>query len=1067
MNLNAPPLPLSPRLRLPPIALCLHLAASTAIPASAPHNPSPPLSPPLTPSSSSDLREPARWIAVEQGPHHRIWQTKVPPNTQQTTDGDAPSTYVELGTGLNRWDRTQRRWLEAHADFERTPDGYFVALHTQHQAILSPDLNVLGAVDLMTPDERRLRSTILGLALVDGRTGRSVLVAETQMCRAQQVSPTEIVYENAFEGLTADVRYTIAIDRFEQDVILHERIAPEMVSAAGLNPEATRLLVLTEFFDPPTPTKNRRDLLLPHGEKMGDHEIRFGTMTVAAGQAFHAADPAPGLPVTKSWESLEGRQFLVESVHYPSLLPMLQSLPLSPQSRIESLKQRWRRTAFAPPTTTPQTVQSWAAIAPPPRRALASRHDISRPSSLRETERFARDLRPNGPGRRPPSLAEGVVIDYNLTLTSDTNDFTFRADTTYCVRTTLSVGGTAIFEGGTVIKFANSNSPGIVCYGPVRCATAPFLPAIFTSIDDDTVGETLPNSTGNPALGCQADPALQIMRPGQHLHDLRIAHACRGVFFHDYSAGTSSLSHAQFVHCLQALTVNGCGALFHSISLRNLLFDNASVALGGYSFAATGQHLTCHNCPTLATDTQGHIYRTTSTLALINSLLVATGDSGNVALSQTHCASAARSNEVFQTVGAGGFYLARASLRDAGSPAIDPTLAAELHAKTTWPPRIRSGSIASDLLVVPQTPRDVDTPDIGYHYDPIDEAVNNCRLHNGATLRVAADTTLATFGQVGLQLHANTRLLAEGAPGRPVRFCRYQLVQEQSLNWGTYFGTWYAILGPTSPVTNVASAPTADFLFTEFLAPAGLAWHLHSGASYNALQRATLRHSTATGGQLVLLGPPGGTFELGNCLFQRTALRLERTPRFDLWNCLFRAGSVSLDRYANAPPWHVSDCVFDNTTLADTGTLVVNSHNAYVGTAQTQLRSPSGPALTLASFDCATGPFGRCYATATNLVDRGSRPATHAGLFHFTSHTNNLPESTGTVDIGLHYPVAQSTSQPQTATPRDSDQDGVPDTLEDLDGDGAVDSGETDWNNAQDAGLRVRITHPENHQPMP
>jgi hypothetical protein len=61
------------------------------------------------------------------------------------------------------------------------------------------------------------------------------------------------------------------------------------------------------------------------------------------------------------------------------------------------------------------------------------------------------------------------------------------------------------------------------------------------------------------------------------------------------------------------------------------------------------------------------------------------------------------------------------------------------------------------------------------------------------------------------------------------------------------------------------------------------------------------------------------------------------------------------------------------------------------------------------------------------------------------------------VDIGPHY-VALNTS----GNPQDTDSDGLPDYFEDWNGNGSVDSGETDWQDSGDFGLRVYITRPRN-----
>jgi hypothetical protein len=44
--------------------------------------------------------------------------------------------------------------------------------------------------------------------------------------------------------------------------------------------------------------------------------------------------------------------------------------------------------------------------------------------------------------------------------------------------------------------------------------------------------------------------------------------------------------------------------------------------------------------------------------------------------------------------------------------------------------------------------------------------------------------------------------------------------------------------------------------------------------------------------------------------------------------------------------------------------------------------------------------------------------------------------------------------------PLDSDGDGIPDYIEDSNGNGTVNSGETDWQSATDLGLKIIITKP-------
>lgn len=85
------------------------------------------------------------------------------------------------------------------------------------------------------------------------------------------------------------------------------------------------------------------------------------------------------------------------------------------------------------------------------------------------------------------------------------------------------------------------------------------------------------------------------------------------------------------------------------------------------------------------------------------------------------------------------------------------------------------------------------------------------------------------------------------------------------------------------------------------------------------------------------------------------------------------------------------------------------------------------------------GPFGHFYLSPTTLLHQaGSRTAGEAGLAQYTTSTNQAKENASLpVSIGLHYVAAAS------GTPLDSDGDGVPDYVEDANGNGAVDENET------------------------
>jgi len=73
---------------------------------------------------------------------------------------------------------------------------------------------------------------------------------------------------------------------------------------------------------------------------------------------------------------------------------------------------------------------------------------------------------------------------------------------------------------------------GVDVWGSVTCKTGPYCPAILTAMDDNTVGETISGSTGNPS-GYYGSPAINMEgAPGTYQY-LRVAHHEYGLFLPD------------------------------------------------------------------------------------------------------------------------------------------------------------------------------------------------------------------------------------------------------------------------------------------------------------------------------------------------------------------------------------------------------------------------------------------------------------------------------------------------------------------------------------------------------
>lgn len=337
---------------------------------------------------------------LERGPHHAVveWTQR-----QRGPDGqerEVRHRYVQLETGLHYRD-AQGRWQPSAGTLELA-EGAAVYRQGPFQVRLAANVADPAAVVVCTPEGQVLVTRIYGLAYWDPESDRSVLVAEVRDA-AGLLTPEQnaVVYPDAFTDLVADVRLTLSRAGLEQDVILRE--APPPPGAFGLGPRA-ELQLLTEFFDPPTPREHAEggglartnQLTTAAGPRVAPR-LTFGTMSFGKGRAFRLEDSADAVPVRKTWERLEGRQFLIEAVPYEQWRSQLETLP----------KAAGFRSALATPDLRDHLRSA-------PRRTVAAKAT----PELRLAQ--AMPARP------------GVVLDYVLTLVSQ-SDLTLAADTTYYV----------------------------------------------------------------------------------------------------------------------------------------------------------------------------------------------------------------------------------------------------------------------------------------------------------------------------------------------------------------------------------------------------------------------------------------------------------------------------------------------------------------------------------------------------------------------------------------------------------------------------------------------------------
>ena len=462
---------------------------------------------------------------------------------------------------------------------------------------------------------------------------------------------------------------------------------------------------------------------------MVDETLAFGDeFTLREGRAFRLGEVSenePEVPVGKRFTLIDQRPILIETVEHSRLKPWLDLLP-------------------------PARAAGQANAADSATRMVSLGRRLPAGYATRGA------VRPLLAAARPRHWT-GVVLDWEG-LVSGASDVTLKSDMTYKVSGSVTLNGTTTIEGA-VVKYTTGAS--IECYGPVVCKTDSGRPAIFTAKDDDTVGQTLPDSTHNPTTSYYANPALKLRQGGTQFHDLRVSHAQLGLFFYDFSAGSgNAVTHAQFVRCTTALQFNGYGTYFQYFRVGNVLMNNVGTAFYGYSFQGTNENLTLNGFTTVACDYQGGSYGTTSSLAFTNSLLVGTGSDYSGRYVYVKCDSdynrrLGSPTGVFASpVAAGSHYLtANSTYRNVGSPNITPTLATELKPLTTYAPVELTGTLANPTTLAPSVPRDPDTPDLGYHYPALDRIFNNVTVSGVLTLTNGVAVGLR--GTQGLQVGAS------------------------------------------------------------------------------------------------------------------------------------------------------------------------------------------------------------------------------------------------------------------------------------------------------------------------
>lgn len=1001
---------------------------------------------------------------------------------QQTPSSPTPYTLTSRGLSVQTWQRTL---------YEQSPSGQMIP-HLQKYEEIAAGLNFISpTTGELTPSSEEIvilsngtaaatngETTVLFPAdIFEGaiqlQNGGLVLREQPQCVMYSDgtnyvvigtltnsigtlISSNQVLYPGAIVGpggVECDLLLTYRKSGLEADTVF--RSQPPAPEQFGFNGASVKVQLLTEFFNPPTPTQTPGPLDSATG--LRDTALDFGPVRMIRGRAFLTGGASDSeIPVFKSWTPIDANSSaLIEQVPYSEITASLTALPKRSASR--SVRSAFRRVSFG-----------WDLPA-------ARRH-----RRKGETVHLARVK------QRP-----GFIMDY-ITINSDQmlTNFMFQGDTTYYISGPAYMYGDTVLEPGSVLKMNSTGQLNIDENGTLECDTSKYLPAICTSYNDNAVGDWF--GSGSPALG-DVTTFLNFNSTNVVLHDLNFAYATRAITqTSPGSAGSINLWDCEFVDVATAVYAYNVG--LYNVLIGRTENTNAAISLEGPNLVA--ENVT-------ADDGSGFVEADYSgaTVALTNCLvtsqpLLTTGSSVNLETNAVFVVPSP-SAPIYQVVGAGNYYLADDSpYQGIGTTNIDSGLLEDLAQKTTYPPIVYADTNISGLGTLgPVVSRDAGaSPDIGFHYSPLDYVFGGCDLYTNLT--ITSGTAVGWFEETGhvnvsgqpygITLNNGANLSFSGTATLPCNFSQYAMVQERgNNNWNSYSG----YMAPATFNGSIAAQePQLSALFTKF-----------SIAAARTLLRDNSDYGAGTFKDCEFYDCAMSTFDMQylnftNCLLFRNAFTFwdhQTALNFCYENCTFYDGLLATYRLSGeaASSWVIQNSAFDGTAFAwgengTSGNITNFNYNAY-NTNNLSWESYSYPYPPLYGTNEVMGPndvmvtnynwesgwftgsgfVGFYLPTNSPLLNAGSTTANLLGLYHFTSLTNDNPaviEGDNTVDIGYSYVATD-----QYGNPLDSNSDGIPDYLEDANGNGLVDSGEIGWNITGDPGLQVIITQPRNGSTLP
>lgn len=490
-------------------------------------------------------------LTVPRGMHHRIIQPGET-NGPYWLDPTRTTPIIQIESGLHYL--TGKGWLPSREEIQITAKGA-EAREGPIKAFFQPNLNIEGAIELLTPDDKRFRSHVVAIGYYSPETGESAVIAQAKDCRAVLHPPNEIIYLNAFDGLLADVRYVYRKGSFHQDVILLEE--PPAPDVYGLNDPDCRLEVWTTFDESPKP---ERHVNVVKGEKdpvrrarmvepdLVDERIDFGMTQMAWGSAFFTGEEQEDqqddkkLPLTvyKRWMEIDEKQILIEAVEFRNAKSRLERLPKREGAPEEARVTKGRRI--------PRASVDTASIGP---------------ESVRVAEKSY--------------SSPGFVLDY-VQVPAITNNMTFSNSPSYYVSGECVLSSNTTIQAGAMIKFAPGGSIKL-SGGSLVCPTngKAYFTSVYDPVNFDPLDTTrVPTEkVGSPMLH------LYALTNGS-IKNLEFRQAITAI--RDYNAQTNLT--------IQYCTFRDCGTALYSESasgtMQNISVCNVGTLYGGNGWTIIG-----------------------------------------------------------------------------------------------------------------------------------------------------------------------------------------------------------------------------------------------------------------------------------------------------------------------------------------------------------------------------------------------------------------------------------------------------------------------------------------------